>query len=170
MIHISLGSDCSISYHLQEYGLRSQSFPFDWILSPKIEKCIETDFIDLYNPSFYIKKKMCKMPYLSEDWEENVTDLYRVYHSSYQFTFLHDFKDGIEINDVIEKYKRRVDRFLTIMKDPTIHKKLYRMGKGNLKDLFDKKGYVNYTYYHEPMFQSTDWKKNEFNWLNYIKE
>ena len=45
------------------------------------------------------------MPYLSEDWEENTTDLYRVYHSSYQFTFLHDFRDGIEINDVIEKFK-----------------------------------------------------------------
>jgi hypothetical protein len=165
-IYISLGSDCSIAYHLQKYGLRSFSFPFDWILSPKIEKCIENDFIDLFDPLHYIEKNSKSFtPLLDEDWNEENENNIKIYHSIYKLTFLHD-----TFTDLIEKYKRRVDRFYKIMKDPTIHKKLFRMSRdiSDLSILFDKKEFVNYKIYYQKMINGRDWKKEEFDWEKWL--
>lgn len=172
IIYISLGSDCSIAYHLQKYGLRSFSFPFDWILSLKIEKCIENDFIDLFDSSNYIEKKKSNLsaPLLDEDWDEDWNEEkennIKIYHSIYKLTFLHD-----TFSDLIEKYKRRVDRFYKIMKDPTIHKKLFRMSTyiSDLSISFDKKGFVNYKIYYQKMISSKDWKKEEFDWKTWFE-
>lgn len=166
IIYISLGSDCSIAYHLQKHGLRSFSFPFDWILSPKIEKCIENDFIDLFDSSNYIEKNSKSFtPLLDEDWNEEKENNIKIYHSIYKFTFLHD-----TFIDLIEKYKRRVNRFYKMMKDPSIHKKLFRMSTyiSDLSILFDKKGFVNYKIYYQKMISGQDWKKEEFDWKKWF--
>jgi len=144
----------------------SFSFPFDWILSPKIEKCIENDFIDLFDSSNYIEKNSSSFtPLLDEDWNEENENNIKIYHSIYKLTFLHD-----TFTDLIEKYKRRVDRFYKIMKDPIIHKKLFRMSKdiSELSILFDKKGFVNYKIYYQKMISGQDWKKEEFDWKKWF--
>jgi hypothetical protein len=56
------------------------------------------------------------------------------------------------------------------MKDPTIHKKLFRMSRdiSDLSILFDKKGFVNYKIYYQKMISGQDWKKEEFDWKKWL--
>ena len=53
---ISLGSNCSVTYQLNKYNLRQQSFPFDWskITIKQLNKVLESKFKDYEN--VFIKK------------------------------------------------------------------------------------------------------------------
>ena len=60
---ISLGSNCSVTYQLNKYNLRQQSFPFDWskITIKQLNKVLESKFKDYenvfknYEKGFYAK-------------------------------------------------------------------------------------------------------------------
>lgn len=51
----SLGYRCSSAGILKSIGLKTESYPFDWMVSrlPIIENCIQTEFKDTFNPSNY---------------------------------------------------------------------------------------------------------------------
>ena len=55
-IHISLGSNCSITYQLEAYGLRTCLYPFDWtkITLNQLIKVLESDF-ESYSSTLEVK-------------------------------------------------------------------------------------------------------------------
>lgn len=175
-IYISLGGDCAISYHLQQHHLRFASFPFDWIISPRIENCLRTDFRHLFDPLLYAEKtQKFQFQTIEEDWgdvtESDEIGCCRIIHSLYKFTFLHERN----VEDIISKYKRRVDRFLQVMRDPTIHKKVFRMSADVteeciLPSVFKECEYVNYDFYYKRMPSGIDWKKENFGWQEWFNE
>ena len=174
-IYISLGGDCAVAYHLQQHHLRVTSFPFDWIISPQIEKCLRDDFMHLFDPLLYTEKTHSKRQSfqpIDEDWVEDLEDkdgCFRIVHSLYKFTFLHERN----VDDIIPKYKRRVDRFLQVMRDSTIHKEVFRMSADaseeyRLPKVFDECGYLNYDFYYKRMPSDIDWKKKSFGWREWF--
>ena len=175
-IYISLGGDCAVSYHLQQNHLRFASFPFDWIISPQVEKCLRDDFRHLFDPLLYTEKTHSRRQSfqpINEDWVENISitkeGCCRIVHSLYKFTFLHERK----VEDIIPKYKRRVERFLQVMRDSTIHKKVFRMSADvteeyTLSSVFKECGYINYDFYYKRMPSDIDWKKENFGWKDWF--
>lgn len=189
--YISLGSDCCIAYHLQKYNLRNVSYPFDWIYTKYFAYLLmffENDLNGLLND---IRIKNCcrnSFPFLeTDDWndENNAkSTCQRVVDSTYKFEFVHDFTSldvplgilPLDLNVVKEKYKRRIERFHTVMLDETIHKKLFRIGKKNeditsLETCFYKLGYKNFSIYHQSYENfplSNDWKREKFNFLKWF--
>lgn len=108
---ISLGYFCSVAMELERKGLRTASYPFDWVLSDNFEKVIkmiETNFEG----------------FLDYDnlYQEEILDHY--YNSNVQIHCYHDFNsvDSLEkqIVDVSEKYKRRIERFYKSISEPTL--------------------------------------------------
>lgn len=57
--YVSLGYRCSSAGILKRLGLKTESFPFDWMVSrlPIIEHCIATHFVYLVDPANYTKKQ-----------------------------------------------------------------------------------------------------------------
>jgi hypothetical protein len=169
MEYISLGSDCAIAYHLERLGLRTHSYPFDWVLSPCIEPSIQDNFPWLDELQF---KHNNYYPRIEEQWKDETELLQYVVDVKYKITFLHDFSSKEDLPGVKEKYRRRIDRFQAVMRDPTICKKCFRMGKVKIKDLcvlFRQAGYQNvHVYVHEHV-KGVDWKKEKWNWKEWFE-
>ena len=55
---LSFGFRCSSAAILKQMNLKTESYPFDWLISDLsvIKHCIETDFQEFVNPSNYIRK------------------------------------------------------------------------------------------------------------------
>lgn len=109
---ISLGFFCSTALELERIGLRSNSNPFDWILSYDISKVIYLinnkfeDFLNIKylkqyrsNPNFYVNTK-------------------------YDIHFYHDFDKyktlEEQIEDIDNKYRRRINKFYEVIKSKTL--------------------------------------------------
>jgi hypothetical protein len=137
MNYISLGSECSCAAALRHLGLRDYALPFDWISSDpsKIYSCIVDDF---------------------KEFHQNLTLNYKSTRliDEYGFEFPHDYPtssedinvgegaiDEAKIIDgwekchdlVLEKYKRRIERFNRILLSPMPVIALYR---GDPLDLY----------------------------------
>jgi len=126
-MNISLGYDCSIANKLEEMGIRTPS-PFDWIVSPYIDYCLRTNFKYFLDQPFKKKEGISPTLYIIK---------------KYDFISLTDVENNPE-------YKEKIDTFLKIMRDPSIHKKLYRSSRDaseqyRLLGVFKDCGYVNYS-------------------------
>ena len=66
---ISLGYRCSSAGIIKSLGLKTESYPFDWLVSrlPIIEHCIKTDFKEFLNPDNYTTKEGTTNNYVSID-------------------------------------------------------------------------------------------------------
>jgi len=55
----SIGHRCSSSGILQNLNLKTESYPFDWIVSnlSTVRHCIETDFVEFLNPGNYARQE-----------------------------------------------------------------------------------------------------------------
>lgn len=131
-IYISIGSSCSVAYQLQQNGCRYGAFPFDWTRTKKlssITNIIKNQF--MHFDEFYKIKNVKNHPLLVNDEfvsnvlndDENTSTIHakNIYdvHSFHDFTSRMPFED--QQNDVIEKYKRRIDRFYeALMSEKTI--------------------------------------------------
>lgn len=99
---ISLGSNCSVTYQLNKYNLRQQSFPFDWskISIKQLNKVLESKFKDYEN--VFIKK-----------FSENHDSSY-ILSNKYNITFAHEIFN--KYNNNIEEFKqvliRRINNFV----------------------------------------------------------
>jgi len=125
--YITLGYDCSPAAALTGLGLRNYALPFDWVVSNvnALCLCLETDF-DRFHTGLVLNNTHKKLI------------------DSYGFEFPHDYplnnnnvemdrigegsigeEDGKVITDkwvdyhefVLDKYKRRIERFRNIMND-----------------------------------------------------
>ena len=50
MIFISLGSNCSVTYQMIKYNIRTYAYPFDWcaLTINQLIKILENDFLNYY--------------------------------------------------------------------------------------------------------------------------
>ena len=168
-MYVSLGKDCSIAYHLQRLGLRVTSLPFDWLLTKNMVDILENEFIDLFNPKYLkfgkITQNFC---HIDEDFVNDTEEMLRVKNTKYNIQFLHDFKKADDLPIVKEKYERRILRFLTLMRDQNVYKKLFRIGNTkeieDLEAIFQNLNFKNYELIHISDFSSTTWKREDFDW------
>jgi len=130
MNYISLGPTCSIAYQLQKLNKKKESLPFDWIRCYPISSVlhlIENNFIDLFECIEYVKDDT-KFPFIEDidNIERETFDTIKMKDTKIYkndklgISFFHDFKEGIETKDVIEKYQRRIDRFYNLIKTPSV--------------------------------------------------
>jgi len=126
MNYVSLGPTCSIAYQLQKLDKKKESLPFDWIRCYPISSVldlIQNNFSDLFEGIKYVKDDT-KFPLIEDidgggDTFDTITMLdTKIYkNDKLGISFFHDFKDGIDVKDVIEKYKRRINRFYNLVKN-----------------------------------------------------
>lgn len=104
-IFISLGSRCNVAIHLKRTALREASFPFDWLSCSDLN--IYTEFIRKNFSNFCLPINLIRLNRSGKHaWIEDV---------KFGVFFLHDFPLELTINqainDVREKYNRRIIRF-----------------------------------------------------------
>jgi len=125
MNYISLGPTCSVAYQLQKLNKKKESLPFDWIRSSNIKDVIYlilNNFHGFLENISYVRDDT-KFPIIkdSETFDE-VTDkdtkIYR--NEKLNLGFFHDFKEGITLEEVREKYDRRIKRFYETVKEKCI--------------------------------------------------
>lgn len=108
---ISLGYFCGPALELEKVGLRSHSYPFDWLISDfeEILSCIENGFKNFLTYENLYQYKNIK---------------YYYYDKKYKMHFYHDFDEfrplKIQLEDVKEKYNRRIERFYKDITKPTL--------------------------------------------------
>ena len=102
---------CSVAMELERKGLRTASYPFDWVISKSFEKVlllVENNFED----------------FLTYDNLYQESNLAHYYNKKTDIHFFHDFNPSIplkkQIVTVQEKYKRRIDRFYKDIQEPTL--------------------------------------------------
>jgi len=114
---VPIGFFCGVAQELERIGLRNCAYPIDWLiteLEPLID-CISCNFMDFLN-----------LKYLEKDLTEKEQKYtYVVQNTKYHIKFFHDFQKGISIEDqlqdVTEKYDRRIQRFYkNISEQPTL--------------------------------------------------
>ena len=125
MNYISLGPTCSVAYQLQKLNLKKESLPFDWIRCNSIINVldlIKNNFQGFFDDLAYVRNDE-KFPYISEDDSsisekfDNLKDMETKIYKSKHIGFFHDFKDGVSIDEVKEKYDRRIKRFYEKIKN-----------------------------------------------------
>jgi hypothetical protein len=127
MNYVSLGPTCSIAYQLQKLGKKKESLPFDWIRCYPINSVfhlIQNNFDGLFDALEYIKDDT-KFPFIEDSEGETFDDIVikdtKIYkNDKLGISFFHDFKEGIEKKDVLEKYNRRIERFYKVIKTPSV--------------------------------------------------
>ena len=111
MKYISLGYFCSLAMDLEKLGLRSESSPFDWLISDfeGVIRAIENNFDGFL---------------ACEDLSQNTANRAIYKNTYYNVDFYHDFDSRYPLRDqlpeVERKYRRRIDRFYESIKEPTL--------------------------------------------------
>lgn len=178
-VHISFGNTCCIAYQLNKHELRNMAMPFDWILTPNIDKlleCIESSFDGFLSDMYLVSKNhSTNFPQIADDWNDDKVTTLRVINTKYKFTFVHDFTSMDDLSDVRDKYYKQIIRFHKIMLDVVITKKIYRITTNTsceieykkIISVFEKLGYVNYSIHiksYKDIGESIDWKFDHYDW------
>jgi hypothetical protein len=168
-VYIPLGADCSLAYQLSHLGLRCCALPFDWLLTPSVDKlieCLKDNFSNFFE-GLVIKNSSNNFPLLDDNWHEEKTNTIRV-TNYYNFHFLHDFQDLDDLPKVKEKYLRRINRFNKILQNENIHKIFIRLGKEKFSQLNEilNSNVIHISYSELPNCSS--WKRNEVKWKKLI--
>jgi hypothetical protein len=174
-------------------GLRSNAYPFDWILSNinGIKTCVADNFSNFINYDYIeFKNTSMNFPYIENDFpcdngnngnNENNIELIRAKHKLYGFTFVHDFKSTMsdDLDKIKEKYERRINRFKNIMRSD-IKKILFVIYHKNeinkieeLKELFNEVGYKSFIFKiktHDEIPIGISWKREKFDWNKWLCE
>ena len=113
---LTMGYDCSTAGVLRGLELRPFALPFDWTESSitAITRCIQTNFTD-YHTGLYLNKKKTR---LIDTYGFQFPHDYPTVNINDGFTediIIPNWKDHYDKN--LEKYKRRIQRFLTIIHD-----------------------------------------------------
>ena len=108
---ISLGWFCGPAQELTRIGLRSGSYPFDWIgtTMQNVLELIDNNFEDLFRYDLLLQQVHVKALYKNE---------------RYGFISLHDFSKyeplSAQIEAVQEKFNRRIAKFYSAIKKTTL--------------------------------------------------
>jgi len=95
MQYISLGYFCSIAMELEKMGLRSESSPFDWLISDfdGVISAIETRFEDFLNPAFLAQNKNNRSHYKN---------------TKYNIEFFHDLTHTLPCKTNFRTYRKNI--------------------------------------------------------------
>ena len=147
---ITLGFNCAPAIILKELGLRRCSLPFDWVVTNNMQiiNCIEDDFQKFHKNLEFT---------LNNHW----------FIDDYGIQYPHDYpvdEDDVIVSnwkdfhqDVIYKYKRRIERFKTILTSPTPIISLYL---GPIKYALKLKKYIDNKYNKNLIFIVATYEKN----------
>lgn len=111
MNYISLGYFCSIASELEKLGLRTESSPFDWVISDfkGVIMALENHFSEYLDYNF-----------LSQNIENHAVYM----NVKYNISFYHDFDKYVslekQLSKVQEKYNRRINKFYESISNPTL--------------------------------------------------
>lgn len=111
MHYISLGYFCSIALELERLGLRTESSPFDWLISDceGVFTAIENHFHDFLNFDSMAQSSHNHAHY------KDITYNMHFYHDFTPYKSLAD-----QLPNVTQKYQRRIDRFYKTITEPTL--------------------------------------------------
>jgi len=128
----SLGFRCTCSGILKASGLKTESFPFDWLVSNinVIRHCIETDFAFFLDKSNYTKKNTITSDNTRNNIWIHIANETIIYNHFYQYIFgataepneTYDYVLAINHRNFLEKdedyeyYKRCITRFRNLLK------------------------------------------------------
>lgn len=144
--YITIGHDCSPAAALRNLNIREEALPFDWVISNifSLYKCFETNFVNYhtnlkfnYNKTRLIDEYGFQFPHdyplmdnsnnnvndivgegiIGEEKNKHITDNWKAYY-----------------NIVKEKYNRRIERFLKIVRD---HKPIIILSRYNTSDVIN---------------------------------
>jgi hypothetical protein len=149
---ISFGYRCSSAAFIQKLNLKTESYPFDWLVSKLdiIKDCIETKFVHFLNINNYIIKNTetiniidnTKTHIRNEVAQINTfyeTDIENIYTYNFKLAFNHR-----NINNDYEYYQRCINR-------------LYKLFETDIQKY--------YLYFH-PIIGINDFQNNKENILN----
>lgn len=124
---ISLGCNCYVSWTLRRLALQDKTYPWDWINSSNFSGIIET-----INTGFSPVFEHIVLSKFKEDLDKNTTFL----SNSYFFRFPHEYdvNEEISIEDIVEKYNRRYERFRNLLRftnEPLLFVRLKEYGYGD---------------------------------------
>lgn len=136
-VNLSIGFQCTTASVLKKINKRTNSFPFDWILSnPSSVLCLIKNVMECKDIDEFVKKEFLntdKFVKFIEPEEfiivENCTQ--NLLNSKYKLIFPHE---NSNYNEVVEKYKRRFVRLKEIILNKDIKMNIYfidRLGKNN---------------------------------------
>jgi hypothetical protein len=137
MNYIPITFDCDGANTLRDKNLRDISFPFDWNIAPlyNIYKLIENDFEGFLDKNHLIySNKSFSAKY---DNEIEINNLIPVFDTKYGFLFVHDFTLNNNYDIIYEKYKRRITRFVDIVKNKE-NIFIYDFNSNYIKDIYLK--------------------------------
>ena len=179
MNFISLGSNCSVTYQMIKYNIRTYAYPFDWcaLTINQLIKILENDFLNYYE-SLKIKKISDK--HLDYNGKQTPT---LILTNDYNIKYAHEIVHSEDLEEFKGKIKRRIDR-LNNINDKIIFirielKKINECQVYKLIDILDTK-FNNYElrlilchnlnichtkikiFNYNYTFQ--DWKMNQFDW------
>lgn len=110
---ISLGHFCGVAQELERLGLRDASYPFDWLITTRepLHQLIDSHFDGF-------------LEYENLYQYQVVKNVYRNKHYDFGVSFYHDFSKykplDVQLDEVKEKYARRIERFYTAIAEPTL--------------------------------------------------
>lgn len=164
---IPIGSNCEISWYLKKINKRVEAFPFDWNCCSlsMLYNILVNDFKDFLKDIFIGTKT--KRLYFDETGKNLIIsneEIYPVICKKYNVLFPHDFNnvDNITINNVREKYDRRIKKFNNIINNENVQIYLIYCNKNFKLNNWQKSAYDEYN-------KNILDEKNEF-FLNKIKE
>lgn len=117
MEYISLGGDCSVAYNLQKFNKRTFAYPFDWVRINSlniISDIIENEFNDFISSVKKIDESN-KFPLIDDNFNDNTNNTL-IMENKYGVRFYHDFSVNYNLDEIIEKYNRRIIRFINLIK------------------------------------------------------
>lgn len=119
--YISLGSTCAPTYWLNQLGLRTQAYPFDWTKNTlsQLINVLESAF-EGYTESITITQFSEKHPIITTyDTKYRVTEKNGSYiiKNKYGITFAHELANTCDANSFTEKITRRITRFRKLYTD-----------------------------------------------------
>jgi len=139
--YVPLGLDCVLAYQLKKLDLRKFSLPFDWISIKNIQiiiNILNDDFKSFIDKSNWLLQKQSHKFNFFEDNKEDFNkllgdegkggpfSLIRMKHKIYDLYLPHEAVNyEIDLDLVIEKYKRRIERFRDLLRNPLKKKKIF---------------------------------------------
>jgi hypothetical protein len=134
MVIIPLGSNCSIAYQLNKYGLRKESYPFDWCCMNinQLIKILKNDFEDFEDIT--IKKLSINHTDINNKPTYIITNKYGI-------KMAHEICDIDNLDVFRETLKRRIIRFRNINDKQEIifiRIELNRLSQSNFENKYKK--------------------------------
>lgn len=164
-IFIPFGTTCTMSYQLNEVGLRYQAFPFDWSKTSinQLNKVLTNGF-DSFS-DIKIKKWSDNHPHLDNNGGSFIIS------NLYNITFAHEMIDKNPIDEFKKILDKRLVRLLS-HKDDYIKFVIFNTGKKldtTLLSLNLKKYFINFDILEiQSDEQFTDWQYSHMNWFDLI--